>query len=44
MSDMNNLDIILLTAVVSASFISFIVITIKEFNGMSETPFQRKNK
>ncbi len=41
---MNNLDLIVLTVIVSASFITFIVVTIKEFNGMSETPYQPKKK
>jgi len=37
---MNNLDIIVLTVIVSISFFLFIVLSIREFDKLSKTPDQ----
>ena len=37
---MENLDIIILTVVVAISFVIFIVTSIKEFNNMTEEPYE----
>jgi hypothetical protein len=41
---MDDLSIIIFSIVVSVSFISFIGLTVKEFNEMSNTPFQNEKK
>ena len=43
-SVMDNLDLIIFSVIISVAFISFIVMTIREFNKMSKNPYQsRKN-
>ena len=37
---MDNLDIVIYSVIVSIAFISFIVLTIMEFNKMSKSPHQ----
>jgi len=37
---MDNLDLIIFSVIISVAFISFIVLTIREFNKMSKNPYQ----
>jgi hypothetical protein len=41
---MSNLGIIILSIIVSVSFISFVVITAMEFNKMDKNPYQQEKK
>lgn len=40
MSFTDNLDIVIYSVVIFISFMSFIVMTVKEFNEMSKSPYQ----
>ena len=41
---MDNLDIIVFTVIVAVSFITFIIVTMSEFNKMSKNPYQAEGK
>jgi len=41
---MNNFGIIIFSVIISISFISFIVLTIREYNEMSKNPYQAGKK
>jgi hypothetical protein len=40
MSFTDNLDIVIYSVIIFISFMSFIVMTVKEFNEMSKSPYQ----